>query len=185
MHQQIIKPFATGDLYALVVDLDFLIGLEIVPHQHFLFPANQRGPNLHRGQPVDVDMRDDFVGKIDGDVGNVFVSVQVGLPGGGNRLRSLLDQVIDDRKIMRSQIPYYVHVVLKQSQIDARGIVVVELPQGSVVQQLLDFCDRTGEQEGMVNHDLQISLRCQLDELLRLGGVAGERLLDKNVLAVQ
>ena len=62
-HQQIVDTFAAGDLHALVVDLELFVGLEIVPDQHPLLAADQRGPHLHRREPVHIDMRDHIVGK--------------------------------------------------------------------------------------------------------------------------
>src|SRR5688572_7082242 len=53
-HEELVDVVTAGDLHALVVHLDLLVGLEVVPHEHFLFAADQRGPDLDRRQPVDV-----------------------------------------------------------------------------------------------------------------------------------
>ena len=47
VEEQVVQTLTARDLYALVVNLDFLIGFKIVPHQHFLFAANERGANLY------------------------------------------------------------------------------------------------------------------------------------------
>jgi len=53
-----------------------------------------------------------------------------------------------------------------------------------LLQQLFDLLDRTRKQERMVHHDFQILSRRQLNQLFRLRNVAGEWLLDENMLAV-
>ena len=42
-------------------------------------------------------------------------------------------------KIVRSQIPEHVHVVLKQPKVDARRVVIVEISKRSFIQQLRIF----------------------------------------------
>ena len=61
--QQIVDALAVGDLDALVVHLDLLVGLEVVPDEHLVAAANQRRPDLDRRQPVDVDVRGDVAWK--------------------------------------------------------------------------------------------------------------------------
>src|SRR3954451_5327095 len=56
--QQVVYVVAVRDLHALVVDLDLLVCLEVVPDQHLVATADQRGSHFHRRQPVDVDVRD-------------------------------------------------------------------------------------------------------------------------------
>jgi hypothetical protein len=74
--------------------------------------------------------------------------------------------------------------VLKQSQVDAGGIVVIQLPQSSFSEQLGYLPHGSGEQEGVIHHDPEVLLDGKIDELFALGNIAGERLLDKDVFAV-
>src|SRR5215510_13737647 len=112
-------------------------------------------------------MGDDVVGKAEGDVGDVRQAVQVGAAGGHDELRLEADQIVDDGQIVRRQVPDDVHVVLKEPQVDASGIVVVEPPQDPAVDQFLDLADGTAEQKRVIHHDLQIFAVSQLDQILR------------------
>ena len=85
---------------------------------------------------------------------------------------------------MRSKIPQHVDIVLEESEVNARGIVVIQLAQSSFAEQLRDLPDRTGKQEGVIHHDPQVFLDGNIDQLLALRHVAGERLLDKHMFAV-
>ena len=140
--------------------------------------------HLYRGEPVDVDMRDDLLREVQRHKGHIFVAVQMSLAGCDDRFGTCLDEVIHDREIVRRKIPKNVDVVLEKAKIDASGIVVIELSQGSFFKQLPDLLHCAGEQEGMVHHDLEILFLRQVDQFLPLRGIARERLLDKYVLAI-
>ena len=101
------------------------------------------------------------LGEIKRHEGHIFVAVQMPLPGRDDRLRACFDEVIHDGKIVRRKVPKHVDIVLEEAQIDASGIVVVELSQSSFLEQLRDFLHRAGEQEGVVDHDLEIFLAAQ------------------------
>ena len=182
--QQIVDALAVGDLDALVVHLDLLVGLEVVPDEHLVAAANQRRADLHWRQPVDVDVRRDVAWKIHGDERHVGQVVEVIPSRGDDRFRLLADDVIHDREIVRRQIPHDAHVVLKESQVDPRGIEVIQRSKGPVVDQLANLPNRAAEQERVVDHDPQVLLARQLDELDRLRRRRRERLLHEDVLAV-
>ena len=112
------------------------------------------------------------------------MAVQMPLPSRDDRLGTCLDEVIHDGKIVRRKIPENVDIVLEKPQVDASGIVVVELSQSSFVKQLADLLHRAGEEEGVIHHDLEILLSREVDQFLPLRGIAGERLLNENVLTV-
>src|SRR5438309_1599577 len=109
-----------------VGNLDFFVRLQVIPHQHLLFAANQRGADLDRRQPVHIDVGNNLVRKIEGHESHVFETVEVSLPSGHDGLRSLLDQVIHDRQVMRGEVADYIDVVLEQAKVHPRGIVVVQ-----------------------------------------------------------
>src|ERR1022692_5156692 len=92
--------------------------------------------------------------------------------------------MIDDREIVRGKVPNYVHIVLEQTQIDAYGIIVVDLSQSTFLEQLGNFLYRSSKQESVIHHDLQILLCRKIDELFCLARITGKGLLDKHMLAV-
>src|SRR5689334_3662807 len=75
--------------------------------------------------------------------------------------------------------------MLEQPQVDSRGIVIVEIPEFALVDELADLLYRPGKEKRMIHHDAEIFLIRQLNELLGLSGVRGERLLQEDVLAVE
>ena len=182
--EQVVDALDFGDGDTLVVDLDLFVGLEVIPHQHLVAAADQRVPHLDRRQPVDVEMRDHVAGEIDGDERHVGEVVQVAAAGRDHRIRFLDDQVIHDRQVVRGQVPQDADVVLKQPEVDARGIVVIERAESAVVDEVADLPDSSAEQERVVDHDLQVLPVRQLDQLLGLLRRRRERLLDEDVLAV-
>ena len=123
-------------------------------------------------------------GKIHGDERHVGQLVEVIPARGDDRFRLLADEVVHDRQIVRRQIPHDAHVVLKQSEVDPRGIEVIQRAERAVVDQLANLPNRAAEQERVVHHDLQVLPARQLDELARLRRRRRERLLDEDVLAV-
>src|SRR5215467_6268820 len=74
--------------------------------------------------------------------------------------------------------------MLKQSEIYSRGIIVVKLTEVILLQQLLDLLNRSGKQERVIDHDFEIFLLCEVDQLCRLSNVARERLFHKNMFPV-
>src|SRR5215471_17194532 len=85
---------------------------------------------------------------------------------------------------MWCEIPDHVHVVLEEPKIYPHGIVVIELSECVLLQEFTNLSDRRREQERMVHHDFQVLLLRELDQFFRLRRIAGERLLDKYVLAI-
>src|SRR2546425_480761 len=184
-HQQFIEAVPVVHLDASVVHLDLFVGLHIVPDQHFLLAADQRRPDLDRGEPVDVDVCDRVAGEVNGDERDIDESVEVRLAGRADGLRLLADEEVHDRQIMRRQIPYDTHVVLEETEVDPCGVVIIEIAEDAVVEELADLPDGPGEEERVVHHDLELVPLGQLDELIRLLGGGGKRLFDEEMLAVR
>src|ERR1019366_3094423 len=99
-------------------------------------------------------------------------------------LGALPDKVVHDRQVMWSKIPNHIYVMLEQAQVDAHGVVVIQVAQHSFLQQLFDLAHGSGEEKGVVHHDLQIFPDCKVDQFFRLRRGTCERLLDENVLAI-
>src|ERR1039458_3679610 len=105
---------------ALIVDLDLFALLQIVVDNHFAAGANQRAPQLYRGQPVGVDMRDRAA--FTNHVRWAMFSVPSGYvteTGRGDSAWPDRQRVVHNRQIMHCEIPQHVDVVLKESKIYA------------------------------------------------------------------
>ena len=104
--------------------------------------------------------------------------------GRDDGFRFSLDEEVDDRQIVRRQIPDDADVVLEEPEVDPRGIVVIEVAENALVDELTNLSHGAGEQKRVVHHDPEILPLGQLDQLLRLVGGRGEGLLDEDVLPV-
>ena len=71
----------------------------------------------------------------------------------------LADDVVHDRQIVRREVPDDADVVLKQAEVHARRVEVVERPERAGVDDLADLPHRAAEQERVVDHDLQVLAR--------------------------
>src|SRR5437763_5563657 len=101
-------------------------------------------------------MGNDFVRKINCHECHIFMSIEMVLSSGDDCFRGFLNDVVHDRKIMGSQVPDYIYVMLEEPQVDARRVVIKQLSECVVIQKLLNFPNRPSKQECMVHHDFQI-----------------------------
>ena len=108
----------------------------------------------------------------------------MGLAGGRDGDRALVDQVVHDREVVGGQVPDHVHVVLEEAQVDAHRVVVVELAEGPSSMSCLIFLTAPVKRKVWSTMIVEVLLRGELDQLLGLGGGGGEGLLDEDVLAV-
>ena len=189
-HEQIVDAVpAVGALEvdAAVVDLDLLVGVEVVPDEHLLVAADQGLADLDRAEPVDVEMGDESVAlELDGDIGDVFESaLEVDGAVGRDGHRLLVDDMVHDRKVVGGQVPDDVDVVLEEPQVDPDRIVEEELAQLARIDEFLDLLHGAREKERVVDHDLELLLGGEVDELPGLGAGRGERFLDEDVLPGQ
>src|SRR5262249_52670103 len=95
-HEQLIDLVSGIHPNTLVVDLEFLVGLEVVPNHHPFLPSYQCGADLNGRQPVHVDMGNDVAWKVDGDKRHVHVPVQMFFPSSNDGFRLFLDDVVHD-----------------------------------------------------------------------------------------
>src|SRR5260370_42037783 len=84
---------------------------------HFDWSADMCGSDLNWRQPIYVDVRDDAVRKVCGNKRDIFQAIEVTLSRRHDGLRLVFDEVVHDRKIMGSEIPDHVDIMLKQPQI--------------------------------------------------------------------
>src|SRR5258708_16979195 len=85
---------------------------------------------------------------------------------------------------MGSKVPHDVYVMLEEAQIYPSRIKIVEIAQGTIVDQLPDLPHRATEQKRVVDHDFESLPIGQLDQLLGLLRRRGERFFDKDVFAM-
>src|ERR1700730_5298250 len=93
------------DLYAFIVNFDFLIGFEIVPDEHFLLATDQRRPDFHGGQPINVNMGNYVTWKIDRNKCDILVPIEMPFASRNNCFRLVWNDVIHNSEIMRGQVP--------------------------------------------------------------------------------
>jgi len=123
---QIMIAAGIGTLDAFVIDFDFFVGFKIVPNQHFLFGPDQCASYLYRREPVDVEVGNYFVRKVNCDESDVFDSADMLFAGRDNRFGLSCNQIVHDGKVVRRQVPDHIGIMLEQAEIDACGIVIVK-----------------------------------------------------------
>src|SRR5215472_7784719 len=102
-------------------------------------------------------------------------------PRGYDCFRLSMDQVVHNRKVVRSKVPYDVDVMLKETEIDARRVVVIQISQNPVVDKLPDLLHCPREEKGVVHHDPEISPCRNLDQFLGLRRCGSEGLLNEDM----
>ena len=102
---------------------------------------------------------------------------------GGQALREAVEQEVDDREIVRREVPHHVHVVLEHAEVDADAVDVTEVAELALVEELLHLPHRRAVDERVVDHQGEALLVGERDHPLRVGDGVRERLLDEDVLA--
>ena len=115
------------------------------------------------------------------DVGQVRVDVAITGRLDVHRLHA--DHVIEDREIVRREVPEHVHVGLEKAQVDPQRVVVRDLAERAASGELAQLLHRAREQERVVDEQRDLLPRGERDQLLALGGARAHRLLDQYVLA--
>ena len=175
---------ALAQLDAPVVDFDRLGGVELVEDQALARPREDHLADLHRRQPVDVEVRQHPVVVVHVDVGDVLdVAVGVGASPRRDAPGLAAKYVVDDRQVVGGEIPDDVDVVLEEPEVDPDAVDVVEVAQLPVFHQLLDPADRVVEQVGMIHHQDPLLAGGQVDQHLGLVYGGRHRFLDENMQA--
>ena len=76
--------------------------------------------------------------------------------------------MVHDRQIVGRKIPDDAHVVLKEAEVDARRVEVIERTERAGVDELANLPDSAAEKKRVVYHDLEVLAIRQLDELFGL-----------------
>src|SRR5262245_5664177 len=129
-------------------------------------------------------MGDDLVLEVDRDERHVLHPIDVSFTCCNDRLRTLGDQIVNDREIMGGQVPHNACIVLEQTQIDTSRIVVIEVAQRIVVDELSNLSNRTVKEKGVIHHNLQVFSLGKFDQLGSLGCLCREGFFDEYVFAV-
>src|SRR4030095_9257862 len=96
---------------AAVVDLDALLRVEIVPDDHLLAAADGNAANLDGGQPAQIDVGNHARFVVRRHIGNVRQRrLHVTVPGGLDVNGLLAEQEIQDREVVRGQVPQDINV---------------------------------------------------------------------------
>src|SRR5690348_14824113 len=75
--------------------------------------------------------------------------------GDSNRGDVVGEDEVEDRQVVRREVPHHVDVALDQAQVDAYRVDVVQLTQLAGVDQLADAGDRRGVAVRVVTHEHQ------------------------------
>src|SRR6185503_17871962 len=95
-------------------------GVEFVENNALARTGKNDLPHFHRRQPVDVERRHHLVAVVNVYVGDVLdVGVGVRAAPCRDAARGVPDDVVDDRQVVRRQVPDHVDVVLEQAEVDA------------------------------------------------------------------
>ena len=84
---------------------------------------------------------------------------------------------------MDRQVPEHVDVVLKESEIDADRVVVVQATETALVDQVFDPAHRIRVDEGVVDHQYEIASLGFLDQVDGVLGARRDRLGDQHMFA--
>ncbi len=94
----------------------------------------------------------------------------------------LVDEVGEDREVVRREVPEHVHVVLEEAQVDAHGVEVVQVAELPHVDDLLHLAHGARVDESMIHHQDEAMPLGDFAELLPLRDGARQRLLHQHVL---
>ena len=103
--------------------------------------------------------------------------------GARHRERTLAQHVVHDREIVDRQVPQDVDVLLEQTEIDADGIVVVDLAELARLGELFHLANRAGVDEGVAHHQHEVAGLRLVDQTAGFVAARRDRLFDQHVLA--
>ena len=93
------------------------------------------------------------------------------------------DEIVEDRQIVRRQVPDDVHVVLKHAEVDAHAVDEVEVADLAGLDDLFDLLDGAAVDVGVVDHQDAAGFAGGGDQLLGFVDRCGQRLFDEHVFA--
>jgi hypothetical protein len=97
--------------------------------------------------------------------------------------RLFIDEIVDDRKIVRRQVPQDIDVWLEEPEVYAHRVVVANASQLSGSDDLRNMLNGAREKEGVIDHQRDAATGGERYQLLPLGYRSAHRLLDEHVLS--
>src|SRR6266516_1380105 len=147
-----------GATEMLTVDpgiVDRQLAGDVVVDNHLAAAGDGHPPHLVRAEPGELDVRhrEVVLEHDEREVGNARLQVVVGVAVHGNRAG--VEPMLDDRDVVRAEIPDRIDVAAHSPEIEPLRVDVVHLPQLAVVEQLAHVLDGGAEAEGVPNHQRQ------------------------------
>src|SRR2546427_2780094 len=128
----------------------------MVIHHHPSTPPDQRPPQLHRGQPIQVKVCERTAFEF-----YIHVSVAFLLPAVPSHWRAsqrrymnrpLVQEICEEREIVRREIPQDADVRLKQTEIEPHRVIVIDLSEFPGIDDLPQLPYGAGVYEGVIDH---------------------------------
>ncbi len=171
-------------LDAAVEDPDALDDVEVVEGDAAVAADDDELAHLVGIRPAHVDVADEAAGVAERDEADVLPAVaQDARAHGADPGRGVVEQVVEDRDVVRRQVPERVDVRAERTEVRAARVHVVQVAERAVVHQRLHAADAAVVEERVAGQEDPVDLLRELDELVGLGDVDGERLLHQHVLA--
>ena len=171
------------EVHAVVVDADRLVRGGVVIGHHALAARHQHVAHLARREPRDLDVRGGAALEQEREErGLGHVGLEHGAGRGGDLHDLLLEPVAQDREVVRREVADHA-VGLVLAEVHPRRGDEVDLAELVLLDQLADLVDGRAVEERVARHQHEPALLGQLDELDRVVGRRGQRLLDQHVLA--
>ena len=159
-----------------------LIG-DVVVDDHLAAADDGHPPHLFRAEPGELDVRDGEVvlEHDEGKVGYARLQVVVGVAVDRDRLDA--EPVLDDRNVVRAEVPDRVDVGAHAAEVEPLRVDVVDLAQLAAAHQLVHVLDCRAEAEGVADHQREAALPRIGAERAAVAGRESERLFDQDVLS--
>ena len=125
------------EVHAAVVDAEPLLRVQVVPDQGPLAAADHHLADLGRAEPVDVDVRHGAVGQGQGQVADAGLAGAErvrALGGDAERRQPAGQDVVEDRQVVRGQVPEDVDVGLDQPEVDAHRVDEEDLAERALAR---------------------------------------------------
>src|SRR5262249_30688071 len=141
--------------------------------------------NLYRRHPAQVEVRYDVTRVMQREVYHVRRGrVDVTVAGDVNGDDVVIEEMVDDRQVVRPEVPQAIHVGLEQAEVHAHGVEVANSSEFAGIDPLPDGLHRAGKKKRVIHHQDAPHARRKINELLCLDDGGTKWLFDKDVLAL-
>src|SRR4029450_3741227 len=139
--------------YPCIVDADFLACPQIVIHDHASRTDDSHFANFPRLEPAALDGCEAFTREGERHVSHVLYSrCDMGVTLAVNSRGKFIENMENDRDVVRRQIPRDVDVLLEKSQIETPEIDVTDFAEISGLDDLGNLLDRRGIEKSVIEH---------------------------------